>query len=268
MRGRAGQRLGLALQLLQLAGHRGVAGQTERMRAGQQPVQHHAQLPEVGGGGDRRVVQLLRRCVLEGQRAVVGGGDLAALQLLGDAEVQQLDPAVAVHQQVGGLEVAVHHQVAVRVADRVQHLQEQHHALAQAQLARVAPAVDRHAVDPLHHEIRLALCADAAVQQGGDIGMLQAGQDLALAQEAFARHLRVRAAADQLERGLLRVGAVVALDQVDGAHAAAAQDADHAPCADARADQAVAFAFIRTGQCFAPGRRAIERIGGGGIGGE
>jgi hypothetical protein len=43
------------------------------------------------------------------------------------------------------------------------------------------------AVDVLHDEVRIALFAEAAVEQGGDVGMLQPRQDLPLAQETFAR---------------------------------------------------------------------------------
>ncbi len=187
MGGCAGQWLGVAFQLLQLAGQRGVAGQAERMYARQQSVQDDTQLPDVGGGGDGRVVQLFRRGIFEGQCAVMGGGDVGAFQLLGDAEVEQLDPSVCIHQQIGGLEVPVHDQVAMRVAHRIEDLQEQPDALAQSKAARIAPTINGLACDELHHEVRFAIRADAAIQQGGDIRMLQASQDLPFAQETLAR---------------------------------------------------------------------------------
>ena len=266
--GSAGQRFRLALQLLQLPSHRRVAGQPERMRAGQQPVQHHAQLPEVGGGGDRRVVQLFRRGVFEGQRAVVGGGGVGAFELLGDAEIEQLDPAVAIDQQVGGLEVAMDHQVAMGETHRVQHLQEQHHALAQAEPARIAPAVDGFAIDAFHHEVRFAIGADAAIEQGGDVGVLQAGQDLPFAQEAFARGGRIGAGSDQFQCRLLGVGTVAALDRVYRAHATAADHLAHAPGTDAASEHGVGCATRRLRlQCLAPGRDvAAERLAGAGVG--
>ena len=193
-------------------------------------------------------------------------GGIAALELLGDAEVEQLDPAVAVDQQVRGLEVAVHHQVAMRVAHRIEHLQEQHHALAQAQAARVAPAIDGLALDAFHHEVRFAVAADAAVEQDGDVRMLQAGQDLPFAQETFARRGRIGAGADQLERRPLRVRTIAALDRVHRAHAAVADGADDPPCADRAADGVVAI-VVRRGQRIAPGRGiARERLAGVGIG--
>ena len=47
------------------------------------------------------------------------------IEELGDAEVEQLDGAVACHQDVRRLEVAVHDQVAMGVLHGVAELQEQ-----------------------------------------------------------------------------------------------------------------------------------------------
>ena len=196
----------------------------------------------------------------------MGGGHVATLELLGDAEVEQLDPAIAIDQQVGRLEVAMHDQVAMRVTHRIQHLQEQHRALAQAEGVRIAPAVDRHAVDPFHHEVRLAVLADATVQQDRDVGMLQPRQDLAFAQEAFTRGGRIGTGADQLERGPVRIGAVAASNGVHRAHAAVAEDPDDLPHADAAPEHGIRRRGIAR-QCFAPMRCvATEGFGGTGIG--
>ena len=196
----------------------------------------------------------------------MGRGDVGAHELFGDAEVEQLDPTIVIDQQVGGLEVAMHHQVAMRETHRVQHLQEQHDAFAQAEAARIAPAIDGFAIDALHHEIRFTVGADAAIEQGGDVGMLQAGQDLPFAQETFARDRRVGTGADQLERGLLRVRAVAAFDRMHRAHAAAADGADDLPRADRTADGMVGVGVV-IGERVAP-RRGVtgERFGGVGIG--
>ena len=92
-----------------------------RVPAGQQQVEQHAQRVDVGGGGDVAARELLGRRVLGRQRRFALAGErrplsrLVALQQLGDAEVEQLHLAVRGHQHVGGLEVAVHDQVRVRV---------------------------------------------------------------------------------------------------------------------------------------------------------
>ena len=224
-------------------------------------MQHDAELPDIGGGGDRRGVQLFGRCVFEGQCAVAGGGGVAAFQLLGDAEVQQLHPALRIHQQVGGFQVAVDHQVAVRMAHCFQHLREQLHALAQVQLARVAPLVDGRAVDVFHDEVGIAFVAEAAVEQGGDVGMAQLRQQLAFAQETLACRRRIRRGADEFQCGPLRVRAIAAFDRVHRAHAAATDDAGDAPRAQLAAEHRLAGGIGRLfAQCLAPGRRiAAER---------
>ena len=49
----------------------------------------------------------------------------AGLHELGDTEVKELRHAVGGHQNVGGLEITVNHQVLVRVTDRAADLPEQ-----------------------------------------------------------------------------------------------------------------------------------------------
>ena len=203
-------------------------------------MQHDAQLPQVGGGGDRRIEQLFRRGVFERQCAIDGHGARGVGEFLGDAEVEQLHPALGIDQQVGRLQVAMHHQVAMRVAHGIDHLQEQHDALAQAELPLVAPAVDGLAIHQLHDEPGVAFAADAAVQQGGDVRVAQPRQDLPFAQEALARRLRIGTGTDQLQRGVLRVRPVVAVHAVHRAHAAVAENAGDAPRPDAAADQRIA----------------------------
>ncbi len=206
-------------------------------------------------------MQLLGRRVLQRERAIAGGGGVAGVELLGDAEVEQLDPAFAVDQQVGWLQVAVDDQVAVGMGHGIQHLREQLHALAQVQPVRVAPLVDRHAVHALHDEVGIALLADAAIEQCGDVGVAQAGQQLAFAQEAFARGRGVGHGADQLERRLLVVGTVGAFHGVDRAHAAAAEDRDHPPGAERPTEQSAGVAIpVRRAALRRPGEDREGRV--------
>ncbi len=55
-------------------------------------------------------------------------------------------------------------QVPMCITHRVEHLQEQHDAFTQAECVHIAPTVDGHAIDTLHHEIGFALSAESAVQ--------------------------------------------------------------------------------------------------------
>lgn len=163
----------------------------------------------------------------------------------------------------------MHHQVAVRIGHRIEHLQEQPHAFAQVEIAGIAPVVDAFAVDPLHHEVGRSAGIHAAVQQLGDAGVAQAGEDLALAQEAVARQRVVQPDADALQRRLLGELAVVAFDRIHRAHAAAAEHAGDAPVTDPAADQRVGR-FVDRPRFERPGRQLQPDIisGVAGVSGE
>ena len=74
-------------------------------------------------------------------------------------------------------------EAAVRVAHRPAHDQEQAQPIGHRQPARVAVAVDRHALHVLHDQVRQAVVGRAAVEQAGDVRVLEPGQDLALGPE-------------------------------------------------------------------------------------
>jgi hypothetical protein len=96
--------------------------------------------------------------------------------------------------------------------------------------------VDRRAFDVLHHEVRRAVLARAAVEHTRDVRVLELREQAALAAETL-QHLRaVEPGAQQLERRALFEVAALAPREVHRAHAAAAQPAFDAPRADARAD--------------------------------
>jgi len=70
--------------------------------------------------------------------------------------------------------------------------------------------VERLAVDVLHDEVRLARGCGATVEQARDVGVIQAGENLALLVKALEDLPRVHARPDQLDRDALVVGVVVA----------------------------------------------------------
>ena len=79
----------------------------------------------------------------------------------------------------------MHDEVAVRVLDRLQHLLKQRQACGEIEplLARVHG--ERHAIDEVHHAVRVAVGEHAAIQQARDVGMLEVSQDAPLDDEAF-----------------------------------------------------------------------------------
>ena len=116
--------------------------------------------------------------------------------------------------------------------------QKQQAAVLQAEVAIARPGIDALAFDVFHDEERPPVGSAAAVDEVGDEGVVEIGEDLALAAEAFQDFGRIHAVLDQLE-GRLLPEIVVADGQVDSAHSAAADLADYAPVAHARADDGV-----------------------------
>ena len=192
--------------------------------AGEQPVGKRAQAEHVGGDRHRFAAHLLGGGVVRREQALAVGG-LALAHLAhrrGDAEVDQLRLPVGADQHVARLDVPVHHQLAVRARHRGDHHLEQAHARAQVQPVRVAVLGDGHPAHQLHRDPGLALTgADADVDEAGDRRVLQAREELGLAEEARPP-LGADRAAQQLHGHRLR-HPVGALGAVDRAHAAGAQ---------------------------------------------
>ena len=88
---------------------------------------------------------------------------------------------------------------------------------------RPAIFVDGKTVDVLHHEIRKALAARAAVEQARDVRMFEPGEDLTLVSKALQHGVAVHAALDEFDGGAHRELRIVALAKKDSAHAAATQ---------------------------------------------
>ena len=114
-------------------------------------------------------------------------------------------------------------QVLVGVLDRRADLAEEVQPRGGVQALRVAVVDDRLALDVLHHEVGQAVRRRAAVEQAGDVRVLEAGEDLPLVPEAPHDRLGVHAALEHLDRDALLELVVVADAEVHRAHAAAAE---------------------------------------------
>nr|WP_254696120.1 hypothetical protein [Lysobacter enzymogenes] len=248
------------------------AVQTARPVPAQQSVAQHAEHVQVGGRALGAVLARFRRGVVGGDRQVRAGIAVGgAVETGGDAEVEQLHAAVGGHQQVGRLDVAVQHALRVRIGERVAGLQQQVGARVQAEPAALAPGVDRFALDPAQGEPRPAVGVDAAVDDAGDAGMVQAREQIAFLAERRGQLGRFQPGADALDRHALLELAVVAACFVDRAHAAAAEDALDPPRAEQAADAAVRLVFVVLGGLVGPRlafgddlrRRAVEHAGVG-----
>jgi hypothetical protein len=163
--------------------------------------------------------------------------ELALVEQLGDAEIEQLGHAVARNQDVRRLQVAMHNQVLMRGIDRRADGGEQLETFVDGELIAIAIDIDRLAVDVLHDDVRRAVSRRTAVQELGDIRMIERGEDLALDPQALLHLFRDEAAAHQLDGDLLAELAVCAFGQEHGAHAAFPERAQDAVRSDAFADE-------------------------------
>jgi hypothetical protein len=206
-----------------------------RWVARQRFAQHRAEAVDVGGDADALAGGLLGAGVAGGEHA---RGTLqpafAAVDQLGDAEVEQFDLAGLIDHHVGRLEIAVDDQVLVRMLDRGADALDQLDAGIAVRASAAQVGVKCFAAHVLDDQIGLARLGFAAIDQAGDVGMVECGQDLPLLAQAAHAVLRWKAA-DQLDRGLLREPAFVALREQHRAHAAAAEFAQNSPGTDALA---------------------------------
>ncbi len=131
------------------------------------------------------------------------------------------------------------HQIAVGVGNGLAHFEKKAAALLDGRVAIAEPGVDGLLLHVFQHQVGAALRSASAVDQPRDVGVVEIGENLALAPEPVEQLGRVQAVPDQLERGLLPELLVVADRQIDGAHAAAPDFPHHAPGAQTRADDRV-----------------------------
>ncbi len=199
-------------------------------RPGQQLVEQGPEGVDIGGGGHGLSEQLLRRGVLGRHELLAGAGQHPGVghigEQLGDPEVEQLHLAVAVDEDVARFEIAVDHEIAVEIADRVDDLEKEPQDLVDAHTILGAVLRDGSALDQLHDEVGSALVGDSAIQQAGDVRVREPGEELPLGEETRSQLGGVHVAVEKFERDLLVEGAVDPLGAVDRAHPAPADGGD------------------------------------------
>src|SRR5690606_23986952 len=205
---------------------------------GEQLIQYDAECIHVARRRERVAANLLGTRVVRREDAEMRACDRHLLdachriQQLGNAEIEQLHLALGRDQYVAGLQVTMDHKVAVRVVHRGAHVAEQCDALMYAQTMPITVGRDGLAIDVFHHEVRQLPVRDPAVEQLGNVGMFQRGENLALRAETPMQLFAVRAATQQLDRDPPAEMTVVSLSEVDDAHTSATQLPDHAVRAD------------------------------------
>jgi hypothetical protein len=160
----------------------------------------------------------------------------------------------------------VHHQALMGKRDRSGDTRKQLEPGRERELPLFHVTGQRHAVDVLHHQVGTEL-AVASVEQAHDVRVLEQREDLPLVTKARHRvgadQIRSHAPAQQLDRDLGPILAVVALGQDHDAHPALTDRPKHAVGPQALSD---AHALLAVGQLLdlardhllQPLRRLIE----------
>ncbi len=145
---------------------------------GQHLVEDNAQAVDVAAHVDlmglaarlfgRHVGRRSQHLAIERQRRLVG---LA----LGQTEIHQVRPLLRVEHDVGGLDVAVDHALAMGVAKCVGHLGDQLGGPAHVERSRAKTVRQRHALDKLFDEKAGAFLGLPGVVERDDAGVLKVG---------------------------------------------------------------------------------------------
>jgi len=196
-----------------------VAGPGEGQPAGDHLVQQHAEREQIAAVIQRLAARLLGRHVGHGPDHLAFPGQLAADRLepgvhvldrlllrpraveqLGQAEVQQLDVAVAGDDDVGRLEIAVHDAVLVGVGQTLGDRNAQTWPLLELQRPTADDLAQGAALEQLHrNEWRAVVLADFV--DHGDVGVVQRRGCLGLALKAQpALGIRGQRGRQQLQR--------------------------------------------------------------------
>jgi hypothetical protein len=199
---------------------------------GQELIQHDSQSEHVCRHRHAAAQNLLRRGVGRREHAPAEARELHLAFLLphefGDAEIQKLHLAIGRHQDVRGLQIAMHDEAAVRRVGGVAAGGEEPEPILQRQAASAAIIGNRLSFHSLHHEVGPPVRGLAGIEKPRDAGMLQARQDPPLARKTTQNLDGIHAALDELHRDFLFEPSVGALAEIDLAHAAAAEWLDQA----------------------------------------
>lgn len=201
-----------------------------------QHVQQHTERVDVARRGDRLAAQLLGRRVARCECARRLGFAPIRLQRR-DTEVEQLHDACGRHQHVGGLQIAVHDEIGVRMRHRIEYRREQAQPRCERQRARGAVAVDGLALDVLEYQVRLPAAGHACIEQPRDVGMSEPREQARLAADVPGGVGAETAALENLERRLALELAVVAAPEPYAPHAAATEEAHDLIGADLPSDE-------------------------------
>src|ERR1700719_1823943 len=135
------------------------------------------------------------------------------LQQFGNSKIQQFYPAITADEHVRGLDVTMHDQVGVRQCDGGEDIEKKADLFFHAELLAFTIPVNRFAIDIFQNQIWLPCCGNASIEQLGDIGMYESGENAALTFEPFFAIASLQSDVRELDRHLAFEAPVVALCQ-------------------------------------------------------
>ena len=158
------------------------------MLACEQHVEQQPELIHIGSGRRQIPEHLLRSGVFRSQRGFIDArrvivGRRIRAQQLRDAEIEQLHLAVARHEYVRGLEIAVNDEVTVRVRHRRDHVYEQAHAIDDRQRLRLAIVIDARTIDIFQRQERHTVDTSPCIEKSRNVRMSETRKYLALQPE-------------------------------------------------------------------------------------
>jgi RNA polymerase sigma-70 factor, ECF subfamily len=211
------------------------------MASREQLVKENAEQKHVNRGTDGLPAKLLRARVFGRQPKFRGRTAGLVHRPIGkdfrDAEIEQLRTAIRRDEDVARLEIAVNDQVAVREPDSVAHAQENVRTRGQPETVHIRVAIHRPALDKLHHEVGTSIGGRAAVQNAGDVGMLQTSDNPALSTEALIAESAGKRALDHFQRDAFLKDIIRTIGLVYHSHPAFADSAPQRVGADGLAGE-------------------------------
>src|SRR5215472_7873625 len=97
------------------------------------------------------------------------------------------------------LDVAMNDKVAMRIADFRAYALKQLEPLRNRQLALIAVEVNRLTLDVFHDEVGQAVVGRASIEQAGDVGMVEHGQNPALTVKPIKDVVGIQTSADDFD---------------------------------------------------------------------
>ena len=156
--------------------------------AGDGLVENAAERVEIGAVIDGQALELFGRHVMDRAHEriqVVDRLRLRRVEILGEAEVENLDLEErggrrARDHEVAGLEIAMDEAEGMRRDDGLEALLRKAEKILELERAADKHILERFALDEFHDDVG-ALCVDAVIEDGDDIGVLEAGRGHGLA---------------------------------------------------------------------------------------